>query len=242
MYTTSPKPLPTSFNQDMKVEAILRSGIRRFTDEVRTTPGLRLQPATQLARLQVLLAMLQAQPPLELRLSFCPARPPGSPALPSPPFHSQVGRLWTSLADYFIRRGMFERARDVYEEGLTSVVTVRDFSLVYDALTQVGKGGGWGGGRGRWWLGGAAREDIFCKLAGYVHPWTCTSTSPSLLLAATAHIPLHLHPPPSHQFEESLISAKMEQAADEDEEAPALEDDDGEDFLLKDGGDDLDLR
>jgi pre-mRNA-splicing factor SYF1 len=90
-----------------------------------------------------------------------------------------VGRLWTSLADYFIRRGMFERARDVYEEGLTSVVTVRDFSLVYDALTQ---------------------------------------------------------------FEESLISAKMEQAADEDEEAPALEDEDGEDFLLKDGGDDLDLR
>ena len=48
-----------------------------------------------------------------------------------------MGRLWTSLADYFIRRGMFERARDVYEEGLTSVVTVRDFSLVYDALTQV---------------------------------------------------------------------------------------------------------
>lgn len=34
----------------------------------------------------------------------------------------------------------------------------------------------------------------------------------------------------------------MEQAADEDEEAPALEDDEGEDFLLKDGGDDLDLR
>ncbi|PSC72105.1 Pre-mRNA-splicing factor SYF1 [Micractinium conductrix] len=109
--------------KEMKVEAILRSGIRRFTDE--------------------------------------------------------VGRLWTSLADYFIRRGMFERARDVYEEGLTSVMTVRDFSLVYDALTQ---------------------------------------------------------------FEESLISAKMEQAADE-EEPPALEEeDDGEDFLLKDAGDDLDMR
>ncbi|KAL4450099.1 hypothetical protein ABPG77_010768 [Micractinium sp. CCAP 211/92] len=107
--------------KDMKVEAILRSGIRRFTDE--------------------------------------------------------VGRLWTSLADYFIRRGMFERARDVYEEGLTSVITVRDFSLVYDALTQ---------------------------------------------------------------FEESLISAKMEQAA---EEEPAEEDGgDGEDFLLTDTGDDLDLR
>lgn len=55
---------------------------------------------------------------------------------PLPPAPCQVGRLWTSLADYFIRRGMFERARDVYEEGLTSVITVRDFSLVYDALTQ----------------------------------------------------------------------------------------------------------
>ena len=47
----------------------------------------------------------------------------------------QVGRLWTSLADYFIRQGMFERARDIYEEGLTTVITVRDFSLIFDALT-----------------------------------------------------------------------------------------------------------
>ena len=49
----------------------------------------------------------------------------------------QVGRLWTSLADYYIRRGMYEKARDVYEEGLTTVVTVRDFSLIFDTLTQV---------------------------------------------------------------------------------------------------------
>lgn len=48
----------------------------------------------------------------------------------------QVGRLWTSLADYYIRRGLFERARDVYEEGMTTVVTVHDFSLIFDALTQ----------------------------------------------------------------------------------------------------------
>lgn len=47
----------------------------------------------------------------------------------------QVGRLWTSLADYFIRQAMFEKARDVYEEGLTTVITVRDFSLIFDALT-----------------------------------------------------------------------------------------------------------
>lgn len=51
-------------------------------------------------------------------------------------FTSEVGRLWTALADYFIRQGQFERARDVYDEALASVVTVRDFSMVYDALTQ----------------------------------------------------------------------------------------------------------
>lgn len=48
-----------------------------------------------------------------------------------------MGRLWTSLADYYIRRGLIEKARDVYEEGLTTVTTVRDFSLIFDTLTQV---------------------------------------------------------------------------------------------------------
>lgn len=47
-----------------------------------------------------------------------------------------MGRLWTSLADFYIRQGMYERARDVYEEGLTTVITVRDFSLIFDTLTQ----------------------------------------------------------------------------------------------------------
>ena len=48
----------------------------------------------------------------------------------------QVGRLWAALADYYIRQGLYEKARDVYEEGLTTVVTVRDFSLIFDTLTQ----------------------------------------------------------------------------------------------------------
>jgi len=51
-------------------------------------------------------------------------------------YSNEVGRLWTSLAEYYTRRGMFEKARDVYEEGITSAITVRDFSLVFDALTQ----------------------------------------------------------------------------------------------------------
>lgn len=51
-------------------------------------------------------------------------------------FSDEVGRLWTSLADYYIRRGLFEKARDIYEEGMMAVITVRDFSIIFDAYTQ----------------------------------------------------------------------------------------------------------
>lgn len=37
---------------------------------------------------------------------------------------SKVGRLWTSLANYYIRLGNFEKARDIFEEGLNGVMTV----------------------------------------------------------------------------------------------------------------------
>ncbi len=42
----------------------------------------------------------------------------------------QVGHLWNSLADYYIRSGLFERARDIYEESIQTVTTVRDFTQV----------------------------------------------------------------------------------------------------------------
>ncbi|KAL3815064.1 hypothetical protein ACJIZ3_016332 [Penstemon smallii] len=51
-------------------------------------------------------------------------------------FTDEVGRLWTSLADYYIRRGLYEKARDVFEEGMTTVITVRDFSVIFDAYSQ----------------------------------------------------------------------------------------------------------
>lgn len=51
-------------------------------------------------------------------------------------FTDEVGRLWCALADFFIRQGNFERARDVYEEGIGAVMTVRDFSVVFDAYAQ----------------------------------------------------------------------------------------------------------
>ena len=51
-------------------------------------------------------------------------------------FTDEVGKLWCKLADYYIRLGDFEDARDVYEEAVTTVVTVRDFSLAFDAYAQ----------------------------------------------------------------------------------------------------------
>ncbi|RVX08621.1 Pre-mRNA-splicing factor SYF1 [Vitis vinifera] len=51
-------------------------------------------------------------------------------------FTDEVGRLWTSLADYYIRRNLTEKARDIFEEGMTTVVTVRDFSVIFDAYSQ----------------------------------------------------------------------------------------------------------
>ncbi|DAZ95273.1 TPA: hypothetical protein N0F65_007763 [Lagenidium giganteum] len=71
---------PEQVAADLDVDAILRSGIRRFSDE--------------------------------------------------------VGRLWCSLATYYVRLGMFEAARDVYEEAIKTVMTVRDFSMVFDAYIK----------------------------------------------------------------------------------------------------------
>ena len=34
------------------------------------------------------------------------------------------------MADFYIRSGLFERARDIYEEAIQTVTTVRDFTQV----------------------------------------------------------------------------------------------------------------
>jgi pre-mRNA-splicing factor SYF1 len=51
-------------------------------------------------------------------------------------FAAEVGKLWTALAEYYIRLGQFEKARDIYEESVNSVATVRDFSVVFDAYAK----------------------------------------------------------------------------------------------------------
>lgn len=71
---------PAETSRSLKVEAVIRSGINRFSDE--------------------------------------------------------VGRLWNRLADYYIRLGQFEKARDIYEEAMQAVVTVRDFTLIFDSYLK----------------------------------------------------------------------------------------------------------
>ena len=45
-------------------------------------------------------------------------------------YTDQLGQLWNYLADYYIGSGLFERARDIYEEAVQTVTTVRDFTQV----------------------------------------------------------------------------------------------------------------
>ncbi|KAI9827221.1 MAG: pre-mRNA-splicing factor syf1 [Thelocarpon impressellum] len=51
-------------------------------------------------------------------------------------FADQRGKLWTGLANYWITKGDFDRARDVFEEGITTAMTVRDFTLVYESYVE----------------------------------------------------------------------------------------------------------
>ncbi|GAA5898095.1 mRNA splicing protein SYF1 [Sporobolomyces salmoneus] len=51
-------------------------------------------------------------------------------------YPDQAGRLWTGLATYWIKRGEFQLARETFEEGLSTVVTLRDFTQVFDAYAE----------------------------------------------------------------------------------------------------------
>ena len=51
-------------------------------------------------------------------------------------YKDQAGRLWTGLATYWIKRGEFERASATFEKGLAAVVTIRDFTQIFDAYAE----------------------------------------------------------------------------------------------------------
>ena len=51
-------------------------------------------------------------------------------------FRDQRGLLWVALARYWINKGNYETARDTFEEGIKTVMTVRDFTMVFDAYAE----------------------------------------------------------------------------------------------------------
>ena len=51
-------------------------------------------------------------------------------------FADQRGKLWSGLAEYWVNKGNFERARDIFEEGLVTVMTVRDFTMIFDSYAE----------------------------------------------------------------------------------------------------------
>lgn len=51
-------------------------------------------------------------------------------------FTNETGKLWNSLARFYILSGEFERARDIFEEGLQCVMTLRDFTQIFEAYVE----------------------------------------------------------------------------------------------------------
>lgn len=48
-------------------------------------------------------------------------------------FSDAVASLWCALASHYVRVGLLAKARDIYEEAVSSVSTIRDLALVYEA-------------------------------------------------------------------------------------------------------------
>ncbi|KAK4696761.1 pre-mRNA-splicing factor SYF1, partial [Phenoliferia sp. Uapishka_3] len=51
-------------------------------------------------------------------------------------YKDQAGRLWTGLATYWIKQGEFDLARSTFEEGISTVLTLRDFTQIFDAYVE----------------------------------------------------------------------------------------------------------
>ncbi|CAO1624930.1 unnamed protein product [Sympodiomycopsis kandeliae] len=57
-----------------------------------------------------------------------------------PSYPDQAGRLWAGLATYHLKRGEMDLAKQTFEQGIKSVVTVRDFSTIFDAYVESEEG------------------------------------------------------------------------------------------------------
>jgi pre-mRNA-splicing factor SYF1 len=54
-------------------------------------------------------------------------------------YKDQAGRLWTGLATYWIKRAEFDRAKATFEQGIATVLTIRDFTQIFDAYAEFGE-------------------------------------------------------------------------------------------------------
>jgi pre-mRNA-splicing factor SYF1 len=54
-------------------------------------------------------------------------------------YKDQAGRLWTGLATYWIKRGEFDRAKQTFEQGIATVLTIRDFTQIFDSYAEFGE-------------------------------------------------------------------------------------------------------
>ncbi|KAF7311579.1 Pre-mRNA-splicing factor SYF1 [Mycena kentingensis (nom. inval.)] len=54
-------------------------------------------------------------------------------------YKDQAGRLWTGIATYWINRGEFDRAKEVFERGIAAVLTIRDFTQIFDSYAEFGE-------------------------------------------------------------------------------------------------------
>ena len=48
-------------------------------------------------------------------------------------YTDEIGNLWVTLGNYYIRIGLIDKAREIFEEALEKILTVRDFSLVFNS-------------------------------------------------------------------------------------------------------------
>ena len=51
-------------------------------------------------------------------------------------YKDQAGRLWTGLATYWIKQGEFDCAKETFKTGIATVLTIRDFTQIFDAYAE----------------------------------------------------------------------------------------------------------
>ncbi|MBW0483088.1 hypothetical protein O181_022803 [Austropuccinia psidii MF-1] len=51
-------------------------------------------------------------------------------------YKDQLGLIYTNLATYWIKRAEFDRAQETFETGIAKVLTIRDFTTIFDAYAE----------------------------------------------------------------------------------------------------------